>query len=621
MRFLLKYIVVVFFFLNYNTTVAQINAELTKQIDSAVVAWQKLDDKSVNKDMSQLFKGFNKLSAEQSTLAFEYLLSQKLQPNIKLNIYLGYIELLSSKGKQEEALKVSEEGLSLTLRASDQKREINFRIKLCYLNLFSNKPDIALEHINRAEVLALNHLKESEFKSIHYNKALVFDQLNDFKNATNYYLKAWQAIDSSQNKKERGFFLYVLVDYFKRAQLPKEHAEFMEELASHYNANKLNTPTAHLPMEYELEEDTKQTTIDHYNKVLAKADSLNMVNAYVQTTFALNKIYHKLERHHLSIEVLLKALPKLQGEQRKRQLATTHLNLSDAYKFNGNYEKAYEHLDKWSLLTENMNSEAMRSKIAELEVVHNTNKKERELQEKDLQLQKKQSSQKLLTWIVASIGLLLLIGSYTFMKIRKKNKQLDKQKALLEKTVDEKNVLLKEVHHRVKNSFQIVSSLLFLQSKNVKDKEAQLAIKEAQNRVRSMVLIHQKLYSKEDLVGIETQEYFKDLTQDIFDSHQDKSKGLQYELDIEPMVLDIETITPIGLILNELIVNVLKHAYEDIDEKSKMHISFNALDKDRLQLKVIDNGKGFTESESSSSFGLKLIRALAKKLKASLEFK
>ena len=87
------------------------------------------------------------------------------------------------------------------------------------------------------------------------------------------------------------------------------------------------------------------------------------------------------------------------------------------------------------------------------------------------------------------------------------------------------------------------------------------------------------------------------------------------------MVLDIETITPIGLILNELIVNVLKHAYEDIDDKSKMHISFNALDKDRLQLKVIDNGKGFTESESSSSFGLKLIRALAKKLKANLEFK
>ncbi len=571
------------------TATAQIDNHIIRRIDSAVSTWQDLNDKDLNRNSLQFFGDFKKLSKDEVISSYDYLLNKDLNPNIKLQTYLGLIDFYSSKGLLEDALEVSQIGLELCQKALDQQREVNFRVKLCYLNLFSNNPDIALEHINKAEKLALKITSNADFKAIHYNKALVFDQLNDFENATKYYLKAWRAIDTRNNKKERGFFLYVLVDYFKRANLPSEHAKFLEELASHYRNNELNTPSIHLPMEYDIAEDTKQSTIDHYKEVLEQSDSLNLADAYILTTFALNKIYNKLEYHELSIELLLNALPKLQSDQRKRQLAQVHLNLSDAYKFSRDYEKAYEHLDQWSLLTENMNSEAMRSKIAELEVVHNTNLKERELQDKDMQLQKKQSSQKLLIWIIASISLILIFGAYTFIKIRKKNKQLDKQKALLEKTVDEKNVLLKEVHHRVKNSFQIVSSLLFLQSKNVKDKEAQLAIKEAQNRVRSMVLIHQKLYSKDDLVGINTQEYFEELTQDIFNSHQDKSKGLYYKLDIEPMMLDIETITPIGLILNELIVNVLKHAYDDINDKSKMHISFITLNSNQLQLKVIDN--------------------------------
>ena len=197
--------------------------------------------------------------------------------------------------------------------------------------------------------------------------------------------------------------------------------------------------------------------------------------------------------------------------------------------------------------------------------------------------------------------------------------QLSKQKKLLEATVDEKNALLKETHHRVKNSFQIVSSLLYLQSENIVDKEAKLAMKEAQNRVRSMVLIHQKLYSKEQLVGISTEEYFTDLTKDIFESHQFEENTIKYSLDVEPLVLDIETITPLGLILNELITNVLKHAFNPVSEKSEMQIRFKKKGE-ILQLQVEDNGVGMPLEIKESSFGIQLIKALAKKLKAKVVF-
>ena len=165
-----------------------------------------------------------------------------------------------------------------------------------------------------------------------------------------------------------------------------------------------------------------------------------------------------------------------------------------------------------------------------------------------------------------------------------------------------------------------MSSLLYLQSESVQDKEAKIAIKEAENRVRSMVLIHQKLYNKDELVGINTEDYFTDLVRDIFESHQFKTEPIKYSLTVESLILDIETITPIGLILNELIVNTIKHAFDDITAQSKIHIKFYS-ENDKLILKVIDNGKGFEGDVKNTSFGITLMKALSKKLKATLNYK
>ncbi len=287
-------------------------------------------------------------------------------------------------------------------------------------------------------------------------------------------------------------------------------------------------------------------------------------------------------------------------------------NLADYYAFIGNYKKALEYRDAYVNVFEEIKEKQRDETVFELEAQYETEKKQRELD-------KREAAQTLLFWILGSILVLFGFLVFFFLKNRRKNMQLSKQKKLLEATVDEKNVLLKETHHRVKNSFQIVSSLLYLQSENIVDKEAKLAMKEAQNRVRSMVLIHQKLYSKEQLVGISTEEYFTDLTKDIFESHQFEENAIHYSLDVEPLVLDIETITPLGLILNELITNVLKHAFNPISEKSKMRIRLKK-DGEMLQLQVEDNGVGMPSEIKETSFGIQLITALAKKLKAKVGF-
>ena len=287
-------------------------------------------------------------------------------------------------------------------------------------------------------------------------------------------------------------------------------------------------------------------------------------------------------------------------------------NLADYHKFRGNYKKALDFRDKYVIVFEEIKEKQRDETVYELETKYQTEQKQAEID-------KRAAAQKLLYWIVGSIALLLGLVTFFLLKNRKKNKLLAKQKRMLEITVDEKNILLKETHHRVKNSFQIVSSLLYLQSENIEDKEAKLAMKEAQNRVRSMVLIHQKLYSKDQLVGINTQEYFVDLTHDIFESHQFENNAIKQTLDVSPLVLDIETITPLGLILNELITNVIKHAFDPITNTSSMKISFKKK-QDHLLLEVTDNGKGMPSEIKESSFGIQLIKALSKKLKAALSF-
>ena len=129
-----------------------------------------------------------------------------------------------------------------------------------------------------------------------------------------------------------------------------------------------------------------------------------------------------------------------------------------------------------------------------------------------------------------------------------------------------------------------------------------------------MVLIHQKLYSKDQLVGIDSKEYIEDFTNDVIQSHEYRDKKIDCIFNLESLILDIETITPIGLILNELLINTIKHAFKNETVNNKITIYFKR-QEEALVLIVKDNGVGLNGSVSESSFGLKLIKTLAKKLK------
>ena len=219
--------------------------------------------------------------------------------------------------------------------------------------------------------------------------------------------------------------------------------------------------------------------------------------------------------------------------------------------------------------------------------------------------------------VIGAIGLALLsLLSFFLYKVYQK---LKSSNHLLSTSVDEKNLLLREIHHRVKNNLQIISSLLSLQSRFIEDDTALEAIKEGRNRVSSMALLHQNLYQEDNLTGIDIKIYFDELIEGLFDSYNIDTERITLTKNITNMTLDVDTVIPLGLVVNELISNALKHAFPG-EKKGKIHISLHEKNNN-LVLEVKDNGIGVNADDfnNSTSFGNRMLRAFAQKMGAEME--
>ena len=194
------------------------------------------------------------------------------------------------------------------------------------------------------------------------------------------------------------------------------------------------------------------------------------------------------------------------------------------------------------------------------------------------------------------------------------------QKKVVENSLEEKNVLLKEIHHRVKNNLQVISSLLALQSKYINDDTALNALKQGQDRVHSMALIHQDLYQGKDMIGVSTVNYFEQLIDNLFYSYNINEEEVKLNLEVEDLTLDVDTMIPLGLVLNELVSNAFKHAFKEDIQNAEISIKLKELN-DELFLEVKDNGKSISSTSDidGKSFGFELIKAFSQKLKARLE--
>jgi two-component sensor histidine kinase len=242
--------------------------------------------------------------------------------------------------------------------------------------------------------------------------------------------------------------------------------------------------------------------------------------------------------------------------------------------------------------------------------------------EKELAVTQEKKHALELEWMIGAVGGLLIIAAWAFVVQRKarhklflQNNLIQSQRSALEKSLGEKEILLKEIHHRVKNNLSVISSLLELQSSGINDEAARAAIAVGQNRIASIALIHQRLYQHENLADIELYGFIQDLSKQVSSIFKKPQTQIKIEIDVPETLLDIDTAVPLGLIMNELLTNSYKYAFEN--NNGQIKIDLQQPSPGEFLLTYADNGPGISEEiniKKSTSLGLRLITRLSKQI-------
>ncbi len=296
----------------------------------------------------------------------------------------------------------------------------------------------------------------------------------------------------------------------------------------------------------------------------------------------------------------------------------------------GNYKSAYNYQVKSQLAMDSIYNIEKSRIISEMEMRFNTNRKESQIadliQENELKNVKMTADRAKQTGLLMGLGLLLILAFvlYRNVVIRKKhNSYLQQTNIKLTQKNQEVKTLLHEIHHRVKNNLQIISSLLHLQSRKVRDESTLEALRTGQARVSSVGLLHQLLYQGEEIKNISMHLYINALSRSLFDTYHVDEDRIQLLTQIDDIEMDIDNAVPLGLIINELMTNSLKYAFPN-DRKGEIKISLKK-NNQQFYFEIVDNGIGIPLKDgkpmvTNNSFGFELVESLSQKLNGQLKF-
>ena len=285
-------------------------------------------------------------------------------------------------------------------------------------------------------------------------------------------------------------------------------------------------------------------------------------------------------------------------------------NAAEYYRKTGQHDKQAEALNEYIGINEVLFSDEMARSLNSMQVKYETEKKDQEivyLKEIESLHSARISTQQTVVWMVSGAAIFLLMATVLIAILLFQNR---KRKLLIEH-------LNQEMQHRIKNNLQILSNLLKLQSQHLKDSNAVLALRTGESRINAMVLVHQLLFGSGDKRQVDLRSYVKELCHYLTNSFVHKQERIVMRTEIQDLHIDVDRVIPIGLIINELVTNSIKHAFEGITNP-EVTISFRQHKNHHVLLEVADNGRGVSEDllQKNQSFGMKLVQMLSNQLNA-----
>ncbi|MGB0431199.1 MAG: tetratricopeptide repeat-containing sensor histidine kinase [Bacteroidia bacterium] len=358
---------------------------------------------------------------------------------------------------------------------------------------------------------------------------------------------------------------------------------------------------------------------------------LNVANAYyAKSGLEKNNRTINLNKAALYGE---QAIEIAQETKSYEQINAVAKSLMKTYGLLGNADKTLNYTELYGASLDSLNKVEQTKNIVAMQTKFETEKKELEIEllNKDNELKDEklnssieaQSKQKnlivvVLVGLVISLFLVVLLVRQSSRR-RTANEALSDRNKTITKQDQEKELLLKEIHHRVKNNLQVVSSLLQLQSNNVNEHE-RAALEEGQSRVRAMALIHEKLYQTNNVSEIDMKEYCVHLCRDITNVFGNK-QTVKFNIEIENVLLDIDTAVPVGLMINELVTNAFKYAFKE--QNGQMNIQICLQEPGIYKMIIADTGPGLPPElnwRKSKGLGLRLINLLTMQLYGTVDY-
>lgn len=491
----------------------------------------------------------------------------------------------------------------------EDKAILNYQKSYELLNELNDERNMSVLACNIAMIHELNGETAQAIKL--YNESInIAHRIEDYKSEAETRIILAGYLDSVKRHDESYEQLITCTELYSTLHDDFGLANTFRLLASHFlSINLFDDATEHSKKSYDI-----------YKK-------LNDEKGIAESASTLARCYYGIKDNINAKKHALEALSISQSISNNLISKESSKVLKDIYIQEGNWRQAFTYGELYAKMTEQVGLEDKEINIQQHKDNYDLAKREKEIEllnSKNALLEKEQLindleiSRSKITTIITIIGFFLLavftvIIYRSFIKQRQLNAQLLSQKAEIQQQNDIKEAMIKEIHHRVKNNLQVVSSLLRLQSYEIEDPKILEMFEDSQHRIISMALIHERMYGIDSLSQLDANSYFKSLLENLVKSYNIGAK-VNLDVQVDQMAIGIETMIPLGLIINEIVNNSLKYAFKGRKEGTIFLRISRGEEFRSFKMFIGDDGVGIDRSEYKNGLGSELIKTFVDQL-------
>lgn len=496
--------------------------------------------------------------------------------------------------------------------------------------LFLNNFAQSLKYLNAGLDIFENLHEYRKMSSLTNNIAILYGKINEKEKELAFYQKALRILDEHVPNHHLDLRYTILSNiasiYADKREYQKSNVMLLECYAYHQKTDDfvgMAYTEQHLGTNCKNQKQYAQA-LDFFNKALVHFSKNDYKSGIGDSYRNIGEVYYHLHQLDAAEEFTLKGLRISQEIGEIESVKFAYENLAKIYREKKNYQAAYENQVLFKVMSDSMFNTEINNKLTQIQLEYEFKKKQEAIKQATLHEANKQKKIKYMVLVSLFLLSLVTLGIYlNSKKLQKQRNIIQRQKEQIEKSLKEKETLLKEIHHRVKNNLQIISSLLNMQSEEINDPVVLATIQEGQSRVQAMSLIHQNLYQSDEIHKVNVDNYLKELVAYLSDLFGAKSKNIEVQVETIDLKFDFDTAIPLGLMVNELVANAFKYAFAE-KEGGTIKVAIKALNTVDYELKVSDNGHGLAKNfdlDNLKSLGLKLVSILSKQLRGSLSVK